>query len=379
MANIVDKYFNRKKKQIFDYSKLINNYLTYDNNQIWNINSSIDFNELIKKIISIYIDNYYFKSINDFEKYNEYLGDLIKCDNKFKTILVCSFNSISEEFKIGNYKISLYILSIIIYTSIVLDRFTYPYNNYKINTKNILSIVDPMFKNISFVKYNFNSKINKDITSLIRKNDNLESRFFTFLNSLNTDTSKNLYESINNQNKYYKISYKYNIPELREYRPKDVKKYMKRIADDLNCISYELATVAALKSRKLGKDIYLLFPINLEFYEKESEIKKLFKITSNQGIKNIIKFYVDYDDYKKYTGIVRILSNSGFEVVINIEDNREVPYGVFNEIKLAFITNEFLEKNKRNLEAWKNNGVEFVIKEISDSINELQMLGLEEK
>lgn len=377
MANIVDKYFTRKKKQLYDYCKMINEFLVYNDDQIWK--SSSEFNELVKSTINEYIDNYYFKPMDNFENYNEYLGELVKCDNRFKTILVCSQKNLSNELKTNNYKVSLYIISLIVYTSVVLNRFTYPYNNYKISVKNVSSIIDPMFKNVSFITYKYSSKVNKELTYLIKKNDGLESRFFNSLNELNSEESKNIYECIDKNKKFYKIIYKYHIEGLDTYRDKDVEKYMKRITGDLNTISYELSTTCALKSRMRGSDITLLFPIKLDFYEKESEINKLFRVTSNGGIKDIIKFYIEYDDFKNHMGIIRILSNAGFKMALNYKDNRELPYGTFNEIKTATIENEFLEINKSNIESWKNNGVEFIIKENNEPISELEMLGLKEE
>ena len=377
MANIVDKYFGKKKKQIYEYCKSVNEFLIYDKNQIWKTTSEL--NEFLKDIISSYVDKYYFDNIENFEGYDELFGSLIKCDDKFKTIIVCTDNIIPKELKIDNYQTSIYTISLLIYTGIVLDRFTYPYNNYKINIKNVYSIIKSMFNSVSFIKFKENSKNIKLLTSLIKKNDNLESKFYKSLDELNTEVSSNLYESVDLEKKYYKTTYKYNISGLDGYRTRDVEKQMKRIYDDLNCLSYELTTTAALKSRMLNKDITILFPVKLEFYQKESEINKLFRVISNECIKSIIKFYVEYEDFKKNASMVRILSNAGFKIVLNFENTKEVPYGTFSEIKIATINNDFLEVNKGNIESWKNNGVEFVIKEKGTEVSELEMLGLKEE
>ena len=161
MANIVDKYFNKKKKDLYEYSKMINTLLEYKNDQIWTNDS--EFNEYIKKIVNKYVEMYYFTSIEDFTNYKEYLGALVKCDDRFKTILVCAVDSIDEERKQGNYKVSAYIASLIVYTAVALNRFTYPYHNYKINITNVFSIIDAMFKNIDFVVYKDSSKLRKEL------------------------------------------------------------------------------------------------------------------------------------------------------------------------------------------------------------------------
>lgn len=378
MANIVDKYFNKKKKQIFDYCKSVNEFLLYDNNQIWKTESEL--NELLKNTISLYVDKYFFKSLEDFKDYNDFIGPLVKSDNRFKTILICALENIPNNLRVGNFKISLYILTLIIYTSVVLDRFTYAYSNYKVNLTNVESIVDPMFNGVTFVKFEDNHKKMKMLTNDIKKNDFLEKDFIESLGKLNSEVSKNLYESIDKDNKYYKVIYKYDIPELKEFRKRDIDKYFKRIKDDLNCISYELTTLSALKIKLLDKDITLLFPVSLSFYKNEIELNKLVKIMSNEEVKNVIKLYATYDDYKKFPEVIRILSNSGFGIVINFEDSLEVPYGTFNEIKEVTINNDFEDFNKGNINSWRESGTNFIEKNavVNKSIEELAMLGLGE-
>ncbi len=379
MANLVDKYLNKKKKQIYDYSKLINSFLSYHNSQIWT--SPNELNDLLKDSISIYVDEYYFKSLDVFDEYSEYFTSLIKSDNRFKTVMISSIKAIPSELKNEYYKTSLYIISIIVYTSVILNRFTYPYNNYKINIKNIDSIISPMFKHIAFIKYNFNNKITKEIVSLIKKNNSIESRFIKALDELNIKESRNEYKQIDKNGKFYEAVYKYEIPELKEYRSRDVEKYFKRIMDDLNSISYELATTAALKIKLLNKDLTILFPIDLEFYSNEIEISKLSRIIQNKEIKDVIKLYIRYDDYKKHSNIVRLLSKFEFKVALNFEESIEVPYETFEKIKLAIIDKNFINVNKNNMNSWIQRDVLFVEKSINtiESINELKMLEFKEE
>ena len=378
MANVVDKYFNKKKKDIFEYSKMINALLEYKNDQIWNTDS--EFNEYIKKIIDRYVEMYYFKSIDDFSNYEEYLGALVKCDDRFKTVLVCAVDSISEEDKQGNYKVSTYIASLIVYTALALNRFTYPYHNYKINITNVFSIIDAMFKDIDFVVYNDSSKLRKEMVAAIKKNGGCEDKFFEYLDSLNNENSRNVYECIDDENKYYKVNYKYQIPEFKNYRQRDVSKFFKRIADDLNVLSYELTTISVLKSKLLNRDITFLFPANLEFYKKESEINKLVKVISNEEIKKSIKLLVNYDDYTKNKEMVRILLNAGFELALIFDSAEDVPYRTFNEIKFAVVPREFMVVNKGNMDSWNDNEITFVTKgEIIKEYSELEILGLEKK
>lgn len=377
MANIVDKYLNKKKKQIFDYCKSVNEFLVYNNNQIWK--TPIELNDMLKDIISIYVDKYYFKVLDNFDNYKDYLGALTKSDNRFKTILVCTFEYIPSKLKIDNYKISSYIISLIIYTAVILDRFTYPYNNYKVNMKNIESVITPMFSAVSFVEYKENKKKLKNITNEIKANDFLEKDLILALDKLNTDESKNEYECIDKENKLYKANYKYSMPELNEFRGKDIKKYFKRIEDDLKCVSFELATITALKIKMLNKDIMILFPIELDVYSNEMEINKLSKLLENQQVKSVIRLYIKYHDYKEHFGSIRLLSNAGFKIALNFEDSVEVPYTAFNDIKLVIVNHDFIDLNKGNIASWSDTGITFIEKSLisNDEISELKMLGLE--
>ena len=237
-----------------------------------------------------------------------------------------------------------------------------------------------MFKNIDFVVYKDNSKLRKEMVNLIKKNGSCEDKFFEYLDSINSDVSKNVYESIDVENKYYRVKYEYQIPEFKNYRQRDVDKFFKRIEDDLNALSYELTTIAVLKSKLLNKDITFLFPAELEFYKKESEINKLLKVTSNEEIKNNIKLLINYDDYNKNKEMVRILINAGFDLALEFDSPSDVPYRTFNEIKTAVVPRDFMNVNKGNVDSWKENGINFVIKsEIKEISSELEMLGLEKK
>ncbi len=375
MGKIVDKYFDKKKKDLFEYSKVVNTMLKYDNNQIWN--NETEFNSFLKSTISYYVDNYYFKSLTDFEEYKDYLGPLVKCDDRFKTILVCAIDSIKEEYRVGNYKLSSYIITLIVYTSVVADRFTYPYNKYQVNMKNVSNVIESMFKYISFVKYESNDTKIKNITKLIRANNNSERKFFNMINSLNSEVSKNEYEQIGKDKKYYKVLYKYKIEELDSYSERELKKYFKRVSDELIMLSYNLASLTALKLLMLNKDIILLFPINLEFFEKESEINKLSDLLENKNVKNIIKLYVDYYEALEHKEVIRDLESAGFEIVANVSEATELSYSAFDGYKLGFVSDEFVSINKSNIDLWKEN-IEFVVKNKNEVISELQMLGIKE-
>ncbi len=376
MGNIVDKYFDKKKKDIFEYSKIVNTMLKYDNNQIWN--NEAEFNSFLKSTISYYVDNYYFKSLTDFEEYNEYLGPLVKCDDRFKTILVCAIDSIKEEFRVGNYKLSSYIITLIVYTSVVVDRFTYPYNKYQVTIKNVSNVIESMFKFIAFVKYESKPEKLKNITKLIRVNNNNERKFFNMTNTLNNDNSKNEYESIDNNSKYYKVLYKYKIEELDGYSERELRKYFKRVSDDLIILSFSLSSLTALKICMLNKDIKLLFPVNLEFYEKDSEINKLSNTLENKNVKSVIKLYASYNDTLEHKKVVRDLENAGFEIAINVEDASELSYSAFDGFKLVFVNEEFVSANKTNMDLWKEN-MEFVVKNKGEIKSELQMLDIKEE
>ena len=237
-----------------------------------------------------------------------------------------------------------------------------------------------MFKNIDFIEYKDNVKIKRELVLTLKKNAVNEKKFFEALNSLHTDTSKNVYEVVSLDNKYFKVNYKYKIEEFDKYRTKDVRKFFKRIEDDLNALSYELATLTVLKAKTLNKDINLLFPASLDFYRKEAEINKLVKVTDNECIKSNIRLLIDYEDYYKNKEVVRIITNAGFELALDFNMNSDVPYRTFNEIKLAIVPQEFLKTNKGNMDSWKESGVTFVIKsEVSNEISEMKLLGLEEK
>ena len=164
MTNIVDKYLNKKKKDLLEYSKLLYELIEFSGKEeiFENISS---FSELAKASINNYVDKYFYYLVEDFSAYDDYLGSLKKCDNKFKTVLVSTIDSIEDELSNKNNKIPVYIVSLIIYISVMLNRFTYPYIKYKINVKNISTIIDIITKDVSFVNVNQDADIKKELTS----------------------------------------------------------------------------------------------------------------------------------------------------------------------------------------------------------------------
>lgn len=374
MGNLVDKYLAKKSKNIFTYSKSVKDMISFEN-PVWS--KETEFNECLKNTINMYIKNYYFKPLDNFDDFSKFFGPTIKCDNKFKTVFSCVYENFDFDNKDAQ-KESLYLITLVTYIGIILDKFTYPYKNYLITMETVEAIIKPMFDHVSFASYKPNDKALKELSRFIRKNSVNEKKFFEAIGLLNSDNSRNEYQSIDENDGYYKILYKYKIDSVEDYSERELRHSFSKISNGVKVISFELMTLTALKLLILEKDIGLLYPVDLLFYDKDSELNKLIKITENKSILDKIYILVNYEDYKKNRDILKKIKNNGFNIAFNVEDAPKMPYMAFQDSNLIFINKDFIKENEANFNTWKEIGIKFCIKKNGDVKNEKSLLGLEE-
>ena len=130
--SVIDKYVEKKKKDILEYSKVLESLITLEDNKMWN--NKTEFAVNCKEIIALYANTYYF--LNNVHRDNpiDYLNDNI--NNVLKSIIEYCKKT-SKESMLRELKNETFLLSVIISTACYLDIATNVVDGNFTDTKNV--------------------------------------------------------------------------------------------------------------------------------------------------------------------------------------------------------------------------------------------------
>lgn len=373
MNDIIDKYIESSKENLNIILLNLELNIVFSKNNVWNNNE--EFKSFSKDIIDIYYDNYYLYDKNEFEKINKYIVFNNKINRKLKTILLSIINYYEKKDllnKIKDQEETILFLTILIYTALNLyDKKLSDIDTPKKIEKVINNIID------NFVDIKFRPE--KDLVSLINNIKDIVEKNNIFnknLESLNNTNSYNSFIKINDKDEYYKVFYEYNIKELNNYDVKDLEIVDKElnIKNILYGISYDLCYFTAYKMLKIGKEDILLFNITKDNLMNEKTRKYMFN--RNKLINKKIKFLLNYKDIENDYEFINMVKDNNIEIFIEINDKITTNnYNMFMGIKNIVVPEEFLTDNEKYLEIWKDMGINFIIKNLKNKMEEKELLG----
>lgn len=373
MNDIIDKYIESSKENLNIILLNLELNIVFSKNNVWNNNE--EFKSFSKHIIDIYYDNYYLYDKNEFEKINKYIVFNNKINRKLKTILLSIINYYEKKDllnKIKDQEETILFLTILIYTALNLyDKKLSDIDTPKKIEKVINNIID------NFVDIKFRPE--KDLVSLINNIKDIVEKNNIFnknLESLNNTNSYNSFIKINDKDEYYKVFYEYNIKELNNYDVKDLEIVDKElnIKNILYGISYDLCYFTAYKMLKIGKEDILLFNITKDNLMNEKTRKYMFN--RNKLINKKIKFLLNYKDIENDYEFINMVKDNNIEIFIEINDKITTNnYNMFMGIKNIVVPEEFLTDNEKYLEIWKDMGINFIIKNLKNKMEEKELLG----
>lgn len=373
MNDIIDKYIESSKENLNIILLNLELNIVFSKNNVWNNNE--EFKSFSKDIIDIYYDNYYLYDKNEFEKINKYIVFNNKINRKLKTILLSIINYYEKKDllnKIKDQEETILFLTILIYTALNLyDKKLSDIDTPKKIEKVINNIID------NFVDIKFRPE--KDLVSLINNIKDIVEKNSIFnknLESLNNTNSYNSFIKINDKDEYYKVFYEYNIKELNNYDVKDLEIVDKElnIKNILYGISYDLCYFTAYKMLKIGKEDILLFNITKDNLMNEKTRKYMFN--RNKLINKKIKFLLNYKDIENDYEFINMVKDNNIEIFIEINDKITTNnYNMFMGIKNIVVPEEFLTDNEKYLEIWKDMGINFIIKNLKNKMEEKELLG----
>ena len=373
MNDIIDKYIISSKENLNIILINLENNIEFTNNNIWKNNT--EFKDIIKSITNIYFEKYFLYCKNDFSKIDKFIKFNNKINRKLKTILLSIIDYYENNnilYKITNEEDTILYLTVLYYLSLKLyeENFNNVDNPKKIE-KYINNIIDN-FKDIKFKKEKDLVILIQNIKDILLKN----SEFNNNINKLSTNDSHNTFIKINDNDNYYKVLYEYEIDKLNNYNELDINIVNNKINifNILNGISYDLVYFTVFKLLKNGMNKKILFKITKEEILDDKILDYMIK--RNSVVVNNIKFLVDYNDIKDNFDMVNKIRDKNINIFVEVNDDIETNnYNMFMNLKNIIVPEEFLSKNEKYIEIWKDMNMNFIVKDLQNKINEKELLG----
>lgn len=373
MNDIIDKYIISSKENLNIILINLENNIEFTNNNIWKNNT--EFKDIIKSITNIYFEKYFLYCKNDFSKIDKFIKFNNKINRKLKTILLSIIDYYENNnilYKITNEEDTILYLTVLYYLSLKLyeENFNNVDNPKKIE-KYINNIIDN-FKDIKFKKEKDLVILIQNIKDILLKN----SEFNNNINKLSTNDSHNTFIKINDNDNYYKVLYEYEIDKLNNYNELDINIVNNKINifNILNGISYDLVYFTVFKLLKNGMNKKILFKITKEEILDDKILDYMIK--RNNVVVNNIKFLVDYNDIKDNFDMVNKIRDKNINIFVEVNDAIETNnYNMFMNLKNIIVPEEFLSKNEKYIEIWKDMNMNFIVKDLQNKINEKELLG----
>ena len=354
--NVIDKYVEKKKKDLFEYAKILAEIICIDDNKLWK--NKEEFKSLAKAVIEKYASVYYFENNANRDNPIKYSNDNI--NNVLKSII--------EYYKTNNNmtvlrtnKNEVFLLSVIICTSCYLDFACNVVDGDFIDTKNKFKYLLLYLKKTNILKVYNNDKVTiNELFEQIKKNIKEDEKAFGYFKD--TDCM-NKYYLYTGEPLYYKFDFKKTISGLEEYDTSLVLEVAKKYEAKFLEISYELLTADILMELVSNRDmINYLVPVNSILKKK----KNLLKIFDNSYIKGYMKLLVNTKEEAEYNDLLNDARKMGIKIIYEYDEVDNVNADIFTYDMEIIVKQEFIDNNKENAYEWQKNNIKFVIKNKED-------------
>lgn len=366
-SSIIDLYFNKKKKTLFQYITLISSMINMDNKRLWS--KKRDSHNLIRRILDVYIKKYIYSATVDEEYIKKYINYNTKV-NDIVNLVVTSIIDIyiidKKEDLLKNDRDEILLLAIIISSAIELDKETNSLIKQNIDIHYIRKKINEIIVDKSkFILFKNSKKNIRKLANIIKENNKIEAQMFKEIDSININ---NYFISYSDKQNYYLVKYKYKIDKINDYNKYDVETVIEKenINFKLDILSYNKLAFTILKSIMLKKDNYYVIEFNKGMINI-STFNRIDKIFNNNCIKNRVLFLIDDELVEN---IKQTIQNKGYKVLIDYNDVSSVNPKAFDSNTKVLVKEEFIKNNADNIEMFSNNNVDFQIKRQFDVFEE---------
>lgn len=355
---MVDKYLAKKKKNLLEYAKVLEDLITLEPNTLWKTKQ--DFSDYAKDAISNYVNTYYFDNNVHRDNSMQYSNDNI---NFILKSIIADFKQKDMASLLLEKKQEIFLLSVILVTASYVDMASNVVDgDYKDTKKKFKSLLLYLEKTNVLKVYVNNKRLVDLLFDKVKKNVSEEDKFF---NSFKLDNFTNNYSLYLKEPMAYKVSYKYNVPGLEEYDSKLVKTIETKQTDKYLKVCYDLLAVYLLQELISNREVYsYLIPVSSTNIKNENNFAGL----QNKQLQEHIKLLIDYSDREKYKEYTDKLQNNGFKVIYEFANDESVAEKTFLRNMEVIVTEKFIKNNEDKLASWKNQGIEFVIKKNEEEV-----------
>lgn len=353
-SDIVSLYLIRKKDNICWYA---NEFLKYT------IKTESNLNNILSKIVEIYIENYYLDNNNNYDILDKYFETDNKKETLMKSVLASAllfYTNSGLEAQIKKDINTIVLLSNAIYLSINFDNCINEYKNSALD-------LDIRFNNF-FDEFSTKLKINEDdivelkniLLNRVKKDINCEKKFWKSLDDSNY--CLNFKDSLNNSN-IFLTTYYNDIKLLNRYDKEEVERISKTkgIYDDILSIYIQKLSIVVLKDL-LCNNLEDRFIINIdkEFFNKIKNLNTLENMLGNSLIKNRIIFNFDFNNISEHLNIIDYLNENNYLCSIQNITESNLNTSIIEKFNYIFIDSELLNKYKDYKEIWSIKGIQFI-------------------
>ena len=354
--NVIDKYVEKKKKDLFEYARILEEIIRVEDNKLWK--NKEEFKGFTKGVIEKYASVYYFENNLNRDNPIKYSNDNI--NNVLKAIIeYCKDNNSLNILR--DNKNETFLLSVIICSACYLDFACNVIDGDYGDTKNKFKYLLLYLKKTNVLKVYNNDKVNINaLFEQIKKNIKEDEKAFLYYKDENCINKYYLYTG---EPMYYKYDFKYNIPVLTNYDEAIVKSVAKNYETKFLSISYELLTVNILEELISNREmINYLVPVNKILKKKSS----LLKIFNNNYIKEYVKLLVNINNEAEYNDLLNEAKHLGINIIYEYDEVDNVSADIFTYDMEIIVKKEFIDNNEENMYEWQKNNIKFVIKNKED-------------
>lgn len=354
--SVIDKYVEKKKKDILEYAKILESLITLEDNKMWSNKSEFSVN--CKEIIAIYADKYYFDNNVHRDNPIEYANDNI---NFVLQAIIEYIKTNNKQSMLRDLKNETFLLSVIICTSCYLDIATNVVDGNYVDTKNKFKYLLSYLKKTKILKVYNNDRVRlNELFNALKKNAKEDGKFFQYFENINCYNRYYIYTS---EPVYYGMEFKYNIPELKDFDASLVDKVKENYGVKFLNISLELLVINILRELISNGEVkHYLIPLDNVLSKKISLLNPFTQKYLNKYVSILVPLEKETD----YNEEIGKINKMGINIIYEYLESGNVNENKFTYDMEVIVLPEFLDNNLENEYTWDKNGIKFISRNKED-------------